>query len=497
MEELLSMNHVLPMFIAVPLAAAFLILILAKLWRKIGSPVASLAALCLVIFAISTIGQPPGVYRMGNWSPPWGIVLVSDGLSTLLLLTISIITFLAIIFSLRYMDRYTSKPKFFALFMLMVGGMNGVVLTGDFFNLFVFLEIASLASYALVAFGCEHEELEASFKYLILSGVASTFLLLGIAITYSLTGSLNMADVARTIEGMAGNSAVLFATALFIMGFGLKAALVPFHPWLPDAHPAAPAPISAMLSGVLIKALGVYTLMRLIFNVFGLSPFISSVLMILGALSMVVGGMLAIGQDDLKRLLAYSSISQIGYVVVGVALGTPLGILGGLFHLINHATFKSLLFLSSGAIEYSSDTRKLSQMGGLSRNMPVSTTSAAVGFLSISGIPPFNGFWSKLIIVVALVQAQQYILAAVAVAVSFLTILYFMRVQRNLFFGDVPAKLAKIKEVPYLMRISLVVLAVMCLAMGLFYPYLSTTILDPAKEALLEGTAYVHKVFNI
>jgi len=491
------MNPILPLFIAIPLAAAFLILILAKLWRGVGSPVAFLTSVCLVIFAISIIGQEAGVYQMGNWSPPWGIVLVSDGLSTLLLLTISIITFLAILFSIRYMDRYTAKPKFFALFMLLVGGMNGVVLTGDLFNLFVFLEIASIASYALVAFGCEHEELEASFKYMILSGVASTFILLGIAILYSLTGTLHMADVSRNLAGLNNNSAVLFSMALFIMGFGLKAALVPFHPWLPDAHPAAPAPISAMLSGVLIKALGVYVLIRLIFNVFGLTPFISTVLMVLGGLSMVIGGLLAIGQDDLKRLLAYSSISQIGYVVVALSLGTPLGIVGGLFHLINHATFKSLLFLSSGAIEYGTDTRKLSQMGGLSRRMPVTTTTAAVGFLSISGIPPLNGFWSKLIIVIALVQAEQYVLASLSVLVSFLTILYFMRVQRNLFFGDLPAKLSKIKEVPYLMRISLVVLAIMCLAMGLLYPLLSGTILNPARDVLLEGTAYVQRVFGI
>ena len=187
-----------------------------------------------------------------------------------------------------------------------------------------------------------------------------------------------MADVARTIGTKGVNSAVLFSTSLFIMGFGLKSALVPFHPWLPDAHPAAPAPISAMLSGVLIKALGVYALIRLIFNVFGLSPFISSVLMVLGGLSMVVAGLLAIGQDDLKRMLAYSSISQIGYVVVALALGTPLGIVGGLFHLMNHATFKALLFLSSGAIEYSTDTRKLSLMGGLNQRMPVPTTSLSL-----------------------------------------------------------------------------------------------------------------------
>jgi len=490
------MNHILPLFIAVPLGTAFIILILAKVWRKAGVPLALLTSICLVIFSVSVIGQA-SIYRMGNWPPPWGIVLVLDGLSTLLLLTISVISFFAILFSIRYMDRYTAKPKFYALFMLLVAGMNGVVLSGDFFNLFVFLEIASIASYALVAFGCEEEELEASFKYMILSGVASTFILLGIAILYSLTGTLNMADVARTISNMPANNAVLFAISLFLMGFGLKAALVPFHPWLPDAHPAAPAPISAMLSGVLIKALGMYVLIRLIFNVFGLSPFISSVFMILGGLSMVVGGLLAIGQDDLKRLLAYSSISQIGYVAVGLALGTPLGIMGGLFHMINHATFKSLLFLSAGAIEYSTDTRKLSKMGGLSNRLPVTTTCAAVGFLSISGIPPLNGFWSKLIIIIALVQAGHYIFASVAVLVSFLTILYFMRVQRHLFFGDLPAKLAKITEVPYLMRVSLVLLAIMCLAMGLLYPFLSGTILDPARDVILEGTAYVHRVFGV
>ncbi len=490
------MNHILPLFVAVPLGTAFIILILAKVWRKAGVPLALLTSICLVIFSVSVIGQT-SIYRMGNWPPPWGIVLVLDGLSILLLLTISVISFFAILFSIRYMDRYTAKPKFYALFMLLVTGMNGVVLSGDFFNLFVFLEIASIASYALVAFGCEEEELEASFKYLILSGVASTFILLGIGILYSLTGTLNMADVARTIGNMPANNAVLFAISMFLMGFGLKAALVPFHPWLPDAHPAAPAPISAMLSGVLIKALGVYVLIRLIFNVFGLSPFISSVLMVLGGLSMVVGGLLAIGQDDLKRLLAYSSISQIGYVVVGLALGTPLGIMGGLFHMINHATFKSLLFLSSGAIEYSTDTRKLSKMGGLSNRLPVTTTTAAVGFLSISGIPPLNGFWSKLIIIIALVQAGHYIFASVAVLVSFLTILYFMRVQHHLFFGDLPAKLAKIREVPYLMRVPLVLLAIMCLAMGLLYPFLSSTILGPARDVILEGTAYVHRVFGV
>ena len=173
-----------------------------------------------------------------------------------------------------------------------------------------------------------------------------------------------MADMANVLGQGGGGNVIFLVSVLFIMGFGLKAALVPFHAWLPDAHPSAPAPISATLSGVLIKALGVYTLCRIFFNVLGIDPNLSSMLMLLGALSMVIGVFLAIGQWDFKRLLAYHSISQIGYVILGIGLGTPLGILGGLFHLFNHSVFKSLLFLNSGAVEHSTGTRQLQEMGG-------------------------------------------------------------------------------------------------------------------------------------
>ncbi len=264
------MIKLLPAFIIIPLFTAFIMPLFGKKGKGYATFLANIAILALMVLSVLFVNKT-GVYVVGQRTIPLGINLVIDGLSSLLLLAISVVSFAAMVFSIRYMEQYTAKAKYLSLFMLMVTGMNGVVLSGDIFNLFVFLEVASIASYALVGFGCEHEELEASFKYMVLGSVASAFLLFGIALVYGNTGSLNMAYISGIIRQTGMNIGLSFALSLFIVGFGLKAALVPFHAWLPDAHPSAPAPISAMLSGVLIKALGVYALCRIIFNVFGLS----------------------------------------------------------------------------------------------------------------------------------------------------------------------------------------------------------------------------------
>ncbi len=278
----------------------------------------------------------------------------------------------------------------------MVAGMNGVIMTGDIFNLYVFLEIASVASIALIAFGVERHEFEAAFKYAIMSVMGSFFILLAIALLYGFTSTLNMAQMAYVFAHSGKTNIGMMISVLFIMGFGLKAALVPFHAWLPDAHPSAPAPVSAMLSGVLIKALGFYTICRIFYNVIGVGPDILGVFMFLGVMSMVIGVLLAIGQWDIKRLLACHSISQMGYIFLGLGLGTPLGILGAVFHVFNHSLFKSLLFLNAGAVEYATGTRDLKKLGGLGHKMPVTGMTQFIGAMSISGVPPFNGFWSKL-----------------------------------------------------------------------------------------------------
>jgi len=491
------MQQFFPLFVAIPLGIAFLVLLFPRSLTRVVESIVTISNGILLIMAVALIGHAPFSYFVGEWVPPLGITLVSDSISTLLLLIITIVGLLTILYAFQYMEMYTSKIRFYALFMLMVAGMNGVVITGDMFNLFVFLEIATISSYALVGFGCEHEELEASFKYMILGCISSTFILLGIAILYATFGTLNMADLANFISTHGVNKAVLFAEALFIMGFGLKAAMVPFHAWLPDAHPSAPAPISAMLSGVLIKACGIYAIIRISYHVIGMTTLIQTILMSLGVLSMVVGVLLAVGQWDFKRLLAYHSISQMGYVMVGIGLGTPLGILGGVFHLMNHAFFKSLLFLCSGAIEYSTGTRNLKEMGGLFKRMPITSSSCSIASLSISGIPPFNGFWSKLIIIIALVQAGYYAIAAITVGVSFLTLVSFIKVQRYSIFGELPEKFKGLKEVPVLMGAVLIIFALLCIGAGVLYPFYGNTVLELARDTIINQQKYIQLVLQV
>ena len=236
-------------------------------------------------------------YYLGGWAIREGITIgigmVADSLTVLMLLVVNSVSFLVSIYSISYMEKYTAKPLYYTLLMLMVAGMNGIILTGDLFNLFVFFEIAVISSYALVAFGTEEEELEASFKYQVLSSLGSLSILLGIVIILGRTGALNMADISTLLATQPRAFSLNFVAALFLFGFGLKASLVPFHAWLPDAHPAAPSPVSAMLSGVFIKVAGVYALTRIFFNVLGMTATLSSLLLILGIISMVVGALLA------------------------------------------------------------------------------------------------------------------------------------------------------------------------------------------------------------
>ncbi|TFG50929.1 MAG: NADH/ubiquinone/plastoquinone (complex I) [Candidatus Brocadiia bacterium] len=503
------MNIPLPLFVVLPLATAFALPLFGKKGKSAASLVANIITIAVLVMSFAVIGQSRS-YEVGRWSIPLGINLVLDGLSSLLLVALSVVGAAAMLFSTKYMEQYTAKSKYLCLFMLMAAGMNGVVLSGDIFNLFVFLEIASIASYALVGFGCEHEELEASFKYMVLGSVASMLILFGIALVYGNTGALNMAYISNTIKQSGMNTGLSFALALFITGFGLKAALVPFHAWLPDAHPSAPAPISAMLSGVLIKALGIYALARIIFNVFGVTVPVSWVLIVLGAMSMVIGVFLAVGQWDFKRLLAYHSISQMGYVVVGIGIGAlilaqggntawaSLAILGGLFHLINHAVFKSLLFLTSGSVEMSTGTRQLKKMGGLAEKLPYTRAISMIASASIAGIPPFNGFWSKLLIVIAAVQARFFVLASITILVSLVTLISFLKVQRYIFLGELPDNLKEIKENRGSMLVAMIFLAVLCVFMGLIVilPQWREMFLAPAVKVLTNGLNYSASVIG-
>jgi len=483
---------VIPAVVVLPLAGAFIGPLLGSRYRGLSTALGCLTPLFLLILSLVAVfsvhGATPLIYHLGGWRPPIGIVMVVDGLTAYMLVTVNLVASAIVLYARDYMERYTSKDMFYTLVLLMLAGMNGVIVAGDLFNLFVFLEIATVASYALVAFGTERHALEAAFKYAVMGTVGALFILLGIILLYGLTSTLNMADIRMVLATHTERHLLLMVTVLFLMGFGLKAALVPFHAWLPDAHPAAPAPISAMLSGVLIKSLGVYALSRILYHVIGPTPIVSAILRVLGTLSMVVGVLLAFGQRDLKRLLAYSSISQVGYVVLGIGLGTPLGILGGTFHLLNHAVGKALLFLNAGAVEYATDSRDRREMGGLAQKMPVTGTTAFMAAMSIAGLPPLGGFWSKLLIIMAAVQAGHLGYALGAVLVSVFTLALFATVVKDTFLGPLPRRWQRITEVPRGMQVAMVALALVCIMSGLLLlPGIKEGFLSPAAASFLSS----------
>jgi multicomponent Na+:H+ antiporter subunit D len=484
------------LFIIIPLAAAFLVVLLGRGRELLGYIFSCCSAFILLFASVSAlvfVHRLPShifIYNIGGWVMPFGIGLVFDAFSSLMLVVVNLISFMAAVYSLRYISRYTDTWKFYSLFMLMIAGLNGVVASGDIFNMYVFLEIASISAYALVAFGTEAQDLEAAFKYAIMGAVASLFILLGIALLYSYASTLNMADLALVLAEKPHGFLVSFITALFLVGFGLKAAMVPFHAWLPDAHPSAPAPISAMLSAVVIKTLGVYALARVVFNILGMPSKALYVLMILGAVSMIAGAALAVNQRDIKRMLAYSSISQVGYILLALGIGTPLAIIGALFHLINHAVGKSLLFLNSGAVDHAAGTRDMEKLGGLNKRMPVTAGTSLIGSLSISGIPPFAGFWSKFLIIVAAAQSGHLILAFIAVIVSVITLVYYLKFQNKVFFSELLQGLEKVKEVSLSMNIVVISLAAISIVAGLMLLPSLRPLLERAADVLAMGANY-------
>jgi multicomponent Na+:H+ antiporter subunit D len=495
----------LPLIVLIPLAAAFIVALLDFIkddfTRELAMDIVSgITILYAHIRSIVLFGNY-GTYAMAGWKFPVGIILVLDGFSAPVLVITNFVALMCLLFSYDYIKKYGAKEKYYALFLLMLAGMNGVIVTGDIFNLYVFLEIASVASYALVGYGTQREEIEATFKYLVLSSIGTSFMLLGIGLVYAHTANLNMAYISEILasSGVSAGQApasIYLAAVLFIVGFSVKAAIVPFHAWLPDAHPSAPAPISAMLSGVLIKTIGIYAFIRVTYIMLGMNTgVVPQVLRIFGSLSIMIGVLLALGQWDFKRLLAYHSVSQMGYIALGFGLATPLGIIGGLYHLLNHSVFKSLLFLNSGAVDYRLNTRNLKKMGGLSEKMPVTGTTSMIASLSIAGIPPFNGFWSKLVIVIAAIQAGHPLLAIWAIIGSILTLASFVKVQRYAFIGKIKDSLKNIKEATALMQVPMIILALACILMGLILvPSIREVILDPAAKILLDPSKYIELV---
>jgi multicomponent Na+:H+ antiporter subunit D len=476
---------VLLAFLFVPLLGAAIMPILRKIWPK-GTTFVTVFVSVYLVVATGWIAYHNFLTEhslsLQQWLFGQSLALNIDGLSLVVLAAIGLVTLVTAIYSAGYQLHPDRRPGFNALLLLIVAGMNGLVMATDLFSMYVFLEIVSISAYILIAYQTDENGLEASFKYMMLSAAATVFLLLGTALLFAITGSVSFTDLAIGIKS--GSLIVQVAFAMIVFAFAVKAGMIPFHAWLPDAYTASPAPVSILLAGIVTKVGGVYTLMRLIIAVFGFSKPFSGMLLFLGAISALLGAFLALGQKDFKRMLAFSSISQIGYIMMGFATGTPLGLIGAAFHFFNHAVFKSLLFLNAGAVEKATGTRKFNELGGLASKMPITGVTSIIGMLSTAGIPPLAGFWSKLIIIIALWQAGYHPYAMIAIFASVITLAYLLSLQRNVFFGKLRQGLEGVKEVAPVFYWPAIIMAVITVGCGIFFPFVINKLILPVNSLL-------------
>ncbi len=458
------------LFIGIPLLAVILVNLGPRHWISKQHAfytvlVVATAQMALAVYVGTTVGA--GSVSSVRFMEKLSI----DLFSAVVLFTIGLVALVSLLVSRETLSQ--NRFSFFNLLLLIMTGMNGLTMVTDVFSLYVFVEAVSAASFILIAINKRSHGLEGAFKYYMLSGIATILMLTGIGILFLSTGGTGFETVAAFVaaQGTKPGIALIAAFILFTAGLLVKSGVVPFHTWVPDAYNAAPAAVSVLLSGIVTKVSGVYVLMRIYRDVFLCNPAVGNVLFALGLASVLIGALAAIGQDDLKRMLAYSSVSQIGYIVLGLATGSPLGFVGALFHFFNHATFKGLLFVNAAAIRTQTDERNMSQMGGLMSRMPVTGVSSMVAFLSAAGIPPLSGFWSTLLIVIALWRVSPA-LALTALALSILTLAYFLIMQRKVFFGKPTEAMALVHEAGVWMVAAEVLLTFVNILVGLLAPLL-------------------------
>ncbi len=442
---------------------------------------------------------------MGNWSPmggkAFGIGLQIDSLGMFLALIITGAALLSVIYSLKYMSHDNGLEKYYVLFLLLTSSMIGFVFTGDLFNMYVMLEIMTFAAIALTAFrNYKEKSVEAAFKYIVTGSLGSSLILLGTCLIYSETKTLNLAEIAVVIKAMESMTPTLMvAFSLMMVGYAVKAFMVPCHTWPTDAHMAAPSSISMILSGVMSKT-GIYAIIRLVFMIFGLASNkpVGYLILVWGVITMVIGVSMALLQHDFKRLLAFHSVSQIGYIITALGIAiietgevSVLAMTGGTYHMINHAIFKGLLFLTAGAILYTTGTTDLESVSGLGKRMPFTMAMFLFGAAGISGIPPFNGFASKWMIYEAGFTGSLGIVSIIAVVVSALTLASFIKVGHSVFFGPIKKEHKNIEDVPTSMKIPMGVLALGIVIFGLFPKVIVNKILIPVIKSVYDLTGYV------
>ncbi len=492
--------------IIIPLFSAILIPVFGRISRSFGWYISLFATFFSFIISISLLNTVLTTgkisYRLGGWEPPWGIEYLVDYLNGYVLVVVGLIAFIVTVFAKKSVEKEIDADKitpFYSVYMLFITGLMGIIITGDIFNLYVFIEIASLSSYALVAMGRKRAALMASYNYLILGTIAATFILLGIGYLYMVTGTLNMADLSRRLPALYNSKVVLTAFAFFTVGISLKLALFPLHIWMPNAYTFSPSVVSAIMASTATKY-GAYILIRIMFSVFTLDfdirviPF-NEILVFLSSVAIIAGSVIALAQTNLRRMLAYSSVGQIGYIVLGAAIANQLAMTGGLIHILNHALMKGTLFLVAGSILYMTGIEEISDLNGMGRKMPLTMAAFTIGALSMIGFPLTVGFVSKWYLALGALDAGMWPLVLVIIISSLLTAVYFGRIIERIYFRDsigagedsnqIIGQSGQ-SEAPMSMVLPTLILAGLCIVFGIaaFFP---VSIAAKAANMLLGG----------
>jgi multicomponent Na+:H+ antiporter subunit D len=449
-------DHLPVLLVVVPLVAAPIAALLNR--PRLSWAVAVAATLWALYVALELLSQTmaTGVihYELGGWAAPYGIEYVVDPVNAWVVVIVALIGALVAPYACASVEREITEdriPLFYAAFILCLTGLLGIAVTGDVFNVFVFLEISSLSAYALIALGSDRRALTASFQYLIMGSVGATFIVIGIGLMYVMTGTLNMADLADRLPEVSGTRTIPVAFTFLTVGITLKLALFPLHLWLPNAYTYAPSAVTAFIASTATKV-GVYLLLRFFFTIFGATfsfdvMQLDRILMPLALIAIVTMSLVAIYQENVKRLLAYSSVAQIGYMVLGISFASVLGLTAGILHLFNHALIKGALFMSMGCVMYRVGSVRLERMHGLGRVMPWTMAAFVVGGLSLIGVPLTVGFISKWYLVQAALEQGMWPVAGVVLLGSLLALMYVWKVVEVAYFHEADPELG-ISEAP-------------------------------------------------
>jgi multicomponent Na+:H+ antiporter subunit D len=516
------MNQHLPaILLALPLGGAFFAPIACLLGTRLRNfyymTVSLFTLICAVLIFFETTAGKILVYVMGEeyaaltlpsgMAFPVRIILEMDAFSGLMIHCVAIASFAGTLFSIKYMERFSGLKQFISLYFLLTVGALGMCATGDLFNFFIFLEVSLVASYGLIAFWRDKpESIEAGFKYMLLSQVAALLLLVAVGTLYGKYNAVSIAALASTMHiGVLEN--MVFAT--FIAVLALKCGTFPMHSWMPDTYSEAPSGVTCLL--VTVSLASFYGLMRVCFTLYGETPASVTtawILIALGCASMLFGVMMAIIQHDVKRLVGFHAVSQVGYILMAMGVGLLVlsdavsmaeygytAMKGGIFHVFNYSMFGGLLFLTAGALYYATGTRDLNKMGGLARSMPWTTAMFIIGAAAISGLPPFSGFASKWLIYESSFAVHP-ILPVVALVTSILTLASFARVFQSAFLGASKISLAPVREAPLGMLCGMGLLSILILFVSLFPNLFINRVADPSARGLLDQVGYINAVLG-